>query len=189
MNMKKLAFAFVAIAAVMLGAGCIGGGPVATPLPTVIEAPTTTIGTSEPTPTPTWVPSTQVPMPEGQGNAIFERLMNDMYVDIGSSMGTLGKHLTNGDLILADGAAKHLGTLAGIYIEEFEPCIVSKELETTKGLIIQGLKQTELASESCQAAIKTSNKDDVQRTADQLDNAHICFEGAKLAFELAKKEG
>ena len=172
MDMKKIGFAFVAIAAVMFGAGCIDSGPVPTP----VETPEPTQG---PAPEPTFRRSTQIPQPGGQDNAIFERLMSDMYIDIGGSLEVVGKHLTNGDFILADGAAKHLETLAGMYIEEFEACKVSKDLETTKGLIIQGLKQTELAGESCQEAIITRKDSDAQKTMDQLDNAYICFEAAK----------
>ena len=172
MDTKKIGFAIVAIAAAILGAGCIGSGPVATP----IETPEPTL---EPTPEPTFRRSTQIPLPGGPDDAIFERLMSDMYIDVGGSMEVLGKHLLNGDYILANGAAKHLETLAGMYIEEFKPCVVSKDLETTKGLIIQGLKQTELAGESCQEAIITRKDSDAQKTMDQLDNAYICFEAAK----------
>lgn len=138
MDIKKVGFAIVGIAAAILGAGCIDGGP--PPLPSAILEPPSGR-------------STQIPQPERNDNAIFVKLVEEMSYDISRYIDDLGTCISNGDYMDGYTAAVRLESMADVYIEEINECVVTDDMQKAQTLVVASLDEIKLGAVDCQAAL------------------------------------
>ena len=134
MDIKKAGFALVAIAAAILGAGCIDSNPASTPEQTFGR-------------------STQIPQPERNDNAIFVRLVEEMSYDISRYIDDLGTCVGNGDYMDAYTAAVRLESLADVYIEDINECVVIGDMQKAQALVLVSLDEIKLGAVDCQAGL------------------------------------
>lgn len=134
MDIKKAGFALVAIAAAILGAGCIDSSPA-------------------PPPEQTFGRSTQIPQPERNDNAIFVRLVEEMSYDISRYMDDLGTCVGDGNYMDGYTAAVRLESLADVYIEDINECVVIGDMQKAQALVVVGLDEIKLGAEDCQVAL------------------------------------
>lgn len=140
MDIKKVGFAIVAIGAAILGAGCIDGGP----------APTVT---SEPTQEQTYGRSTQIQQPERNDNAIFIILVEEMCFDLTRYLNDLGTCVSDGNYMDGYTAAVRLESLADVYIEAVNECVVTDDMQKAKSLVVASLGEMKLGAIDCQAGL------------------------------------
>ena len=134
MDIKKVGFAIAAIAVAILGAGCIDSSPA-------------------PIPEQTFGRSTQIPQPERNDNAIFVRLVEEMSYDISRYIDDLGTCVGDGNYMDAYTAAVRLESLADVYIEDINECVVTDDMQKAQALVVVGLDEIKLGAVDCQAGL------------------------------------
>ena len=139
MDILKIGFAIAVIALAVFACGCVDS-PHPTQVPTV---------TSE----PTFGRSTQIPQPERNDNAIFAQLVKEMTNDLGRYLDDLSTSMTDVNLIEAHTAAVRLESLADVYIEEINECVVIGDMITAKKLVLQALEEVRLGAIDFQAGL------------------------------------
>jgi len=132
MDIKKIGFAIAVIAMAILGAGCI-------------ESPNSDISQT--------VTSEPIPQPERNDNAIFIILVEEMGYDISRYLNDLGTCVSDGDYMDGHIAAIRLESLADVYIEDINECIVTGDMRETQALVIASLGEIKLGAQDCQAAL------------------------------------
>lgn len=169
MNMKKIGFAIAVIALAIFAAGCIDSGPHPTIVPTQEEAPNLY---QDPTPTPTFRRSTQIPQPERNDDAIFLQLVAEMGLDVSGYLNDLGTNMVDKKYIDAQTSAANLESLAMVYIEDINECVVTDEMKPVRILILKCLEELRLGSIDAQAGLGTSVD------IDELNKASVHFKMA-----------
>ena len=140
MDIKKVGFAIVAIGAAIFGCGCIDGN-------------TTSTSTLGPIPEQTFWISTQIPQPERNDNAIFIILVEEMSYDLSRYLDNLGTCVGDGNYMDGYTAAVRLESLADVYTDAVNECVVTDDMQKAKSLVIASLGEIKLGAIDCQAGL------------------------------------
>lgn len=144
MDILKIGFAIVVIVLAIFAAGCVGPH-------------------STPAPTPTLVPSTQVPEPPRNDNAIFMQLMEEMDNDVARYLNDLGTKMIDGNYLEARTSAARLESLADVYMEDISECVVTEDVEPIKVLVLKSLEEIRLGALHCQVGLHPVDTDELDK--------------------------